>query len=123
MLPDLLRAAGSSSGLTVVDAPPITAAETKLIVSLSRWAVIVVDAHRRESLDQLESTVTQVREAGGEILGVVLNRARLRRSQRQASQYRAVQPRQQGRGPARPAAHAEEATDARPALEGDPVQP
>jgi succinoglycan biosynthesis transport protein ExoP len=87
-LPELL-AESAAGDLSVVDAPPISSAETKLIVSLSRWAIVVVDAHRRDALDNLEDTVSQVREAGGEVLGIVLNRSRVRRAQRRASEYTA----------------------------------
>jgi polysaccharide biosynthesis transport protein len=87
-LPELL-AESAAGDLSVVDAPPISTAETKLIVSLSRWAIVVVDAHRRDALDNLEDTVNQVREAGGEVLGIVLNRARVRRAQRRANEYTA----------------------------------
>lgn len=105
----------AAAGLAIVDAPPIMAAETKLIISLTRWAVVVVDAHRRDALDDLEETVTQVRDAGGEVLGIVLNRARIGRAQRRANAYGTGPVIQQRRTPAR----GEQRPEDRPVRAGD----
>jgi Mrp family chromosome partitioning ATPase len=72
-LPELLRDPPAPANLTVVDAPPIGAPETKLIVALTDRVIVVVDASRRDTLQAFGDTVRQIEDAGGELLGVVLN--------------------------------------------------
>lgn len=97
-LPRVLAGLTGPDRLVVVDAPPLLgAAETRLIMQQTTAVILVLDVSRRSALDELEKTLRQVVESGAEVLGVVLNRARIRRSHaRQVQQYYAVRPAPQG---------------------------
>jgi Mrp family chromosome partitioning ATPase len=75
-LPKVAGPAERDGSVVIVDGPPVHAVETKIITGLTGWAIIVVDARRRDAFESLESTVLQLRQSGTEILGVVLNRQR-----------------------------------------------
>lgn len=82
-MPAVAHAARDSDALLLVDCPPILgAAEGRYIVSVVDAVVVVVDARRGLALEDLEETLRQVRETGGTVLGVVLNRARLARTRK-----------------------------------------
>ena len=70
----------------VVDAPPLGMAETPLIVATTRWAVLVVDGPT-ERFDDVEAAVHELRGAGATFIGVVVNRARVRRSRHALASY------------------------------------
>jgi tyrosine-protein kinase len=74
-LPQMITRIGSDAW-TVIDAPDVEAAETRLVVSLSRATVLVADVSRATFLDDVDQAVREVRGAGGDVLGVVLNRTR-----------------------------------------------
>jgi polysaccharide biosynthesis transport protein len=77
----LLRAPGGSDRLTVVGTPPLDVVDSRLVASMTGAAIVVVDAGRRAALTALEQGVARLRDAGVEVLGVVLVRRprRLRR--------------------------------------------
>lgn len=78
-LPRLLDAHSGSDRLVLVDTPPINSvAETVIAAALTRHVILVVEARRRDLVD-LERAVLQLREAGANLLGVVINRASKRR--------------------------------------------
>lgn len=89
VIPTLLGEVASPTGIILVDSPPILgAAESKLLVSATDAAIVVVDARSRNLLEDLVDTVQQIHDAGGSVLGVVVNRARMsRRQMRKISEY------------------------------------
>jgi capsular exopolysaccharide synthesis family protein len=73
--------------LVVVDSPPIEgAAEAMSIAAMTKWVILVIDARRRDFVD-IERSILDLREHGGEILGVVINRSRVRRSKETERYY------------------------------------
>lgn len=79
-LPRLLEAHDGPDRLLVVDTPPVNSvAETVIAAALTRHVVLVVEARRRD-LAEIERAVLALREAGANLLGVVINRAARRRN-------------------------------------------
>jgi Mrp family chromosome partitioning ATPase len=79
-VPRLLNDLHESERTLIVDCPPLSgAAETKILVAKSDAVVLVVDA-RRFDPDGLEHALAQLRASGANVLGIVLNRVRRRRS-------------------------------------------
>lgn len=86
-LPRILDAVSTPMNLTLVDAPPIAgAAETVLMSAMTRSVVLVVDVRRNQPED-IERVLVQLRDAGADVLGVVLNRVRFSRARRTAERY------------------------------------
>ncbi len=78
-LPRLLRALGESDRTVVLDCPPIMGvAESTILVAKADAVVLVVDA-RRPNFKTLQQGVVQIRESGGNVVGIVLNRVRRHR--------------------------------------------
>lgn len=79
-VPRLLAALHESDRTVVLDCPPLTGvAETKILVARADAVVLVVDA-RRFDPERLEHGLAQLRTTGTDIVGIVLNRVRRRRS-------------------------------------------
>lgn len=75
-LPRLLRALHESDRTVVLDCPPITGvAESTILVAKADAVVLVVDA-RKPNFEALTHGLAQIRESGGNVVGVVLNRVR-----------------------------------------------
>ena len=77
-VPRLLRALRESDRTVVLDCPPIIGvAETTILVAKADAVVLVVDA-RKFSFENLERSLAQIRAAGANVVGIVLNRVRRR---------------------------------------------
>jgi polysaccharide biosynthesis transport protein len=77
-LPRLLRALRESDRTVVLDCPPITGvAESTILVAKADAVVLVIDA-RKPNFETLQLGLAQIRESGGNVVGVVLNRVRRR---------------------------------------------
>ena len=77
-MPRLLRALRESDRTVVLDCPPIMGvAETTILVAKADAVVLVVDA-RKPNFESLQHGVAQIRDAGGNVVGIVLNRVRRR---------------------------------------------
>jgi Mrp family chromosome partitioning ATPase len=88
-VPRLLRALRESDRTVVLDCPPITGiAETTILVAKADAVVLVVDA-RRFNFDELEQGLAQLRASGANVVGIVLNRVRRRKT---PTPYRYTQP-------------------------------
>ena len=75
-LPRLLRALRESDRTVVLDCPPIIGvAESTILVAKADAVVLVVDA-RKPNFENLQHGLAQIREAGGNVVGIVLNRVR-----------------------------------------------
>jgi polysaccharide biosynthesis transport protein len=72
----LITSVGDKYDLVVVDVPPLSAtADAALVAAHADSALLVVDA-RRTREREFSETVQAIHLAGGEVLGVVLNRAK-----------------------------------------------
>ena len=79
-VPRLLRALRESDRTVVLDCPSVTGvAETTILAAAADAVVLVVDA-RKFSFDQLEQGLAQLRASGANVVGVVLNRVRRRKT-------------------------------------------
>lgn len=89
VLPAMIEESTLARELIVLDLPPLAgAAEARLAVSMTDAAVVVADVRRKDLLESLDESVQQVQEAGGTVLGIVLNRAKVpRRRRRQIDAY------------------------------------
>jgi polysaccharide biosynthesis transport protein len=89
VLPGVIESGVQDGQLVVLDLPPLSgAAEASLAVSMTQVVVLVVDARRKDVMESLEESVQLIQEAGGVVLGIVLNRARVsRRRRRQMASY------------------------------------
>ena len=77
-LPRLLRALRESDRAVVLDCPPIRGvAETTILVAKADAVVLVVDA-RKPNFESLQQGLAEIRESGGNVVGIVLNRVRRR---------------------------------------------
>lgn len=86
-LPRLLESLESAAKLVIVDAPPLGgAAETSLIAAMTKHVILVVDA-RRNHPEDIERSLAQLHQSGAEVLGVVVNRARVRGHRQTSQQY------------------------------------
>lgn len=83
-IPQILEA--ESDRLVLIDTPPSFTPETTTIATMIDAVVIVLDGRRRQP-SELEALVQDLRLAGTEILGVVINRARVKRSRHAAGYY------------------------------------
>ncbi len=78
-VPRLLNALHESERTVVLDCPPLAGvAETRILVAKADAVLFVVDA-RKFDPDRLEQGLAQLRSAGANVAGVVLNRVRRRR--------------------------------------------
>ena len=78
-MPRLLRALRESDRTVVLDCPPITGvAETTILVAKADAVVLVVDA-RKFNFESLEHGLAEIRAAGANVVGIVLNRVRRRK--------------------------------------------
>jgi len=88
-VPRLLRALRESDRTVVLDCPPIVGiAETTILVANADAVVLVVDA-RKFNFENLDQALAQLRAAGANVVGVVLNRAR---RPKMSSEYRFDRP-------------------------------
>ena len=79
-VPRLLRALRESDRTVVLDCPPMVGvAETTILVAKADAVILVVDA-RKFSFESLEHGVAQIRASGANVVGIVLNRVRRRKS-------------------------------------------
>jgi capsular exopolysaccharide synthesis family protein len=86
-LPKLLSELERPGRLVMVDAPPLEGvAETNLIAAMTRAVILVVDA-RRHNAQAVEHAMYRLHEAGTRVVGVVINRAKLSKAERQISEY------------------------------------
>jgi capsular exopolysaccharide synthesis family protein len=86
VLPDILAA--YDDALILVDMPPVLAtAEAVLVATMTKAVILVVDA-RHGDPEELEQVIHDLRRTGTDVLGVVLNRAKLKRSRRTDAYYR-----------------------------------
>lgn len=87
-LPRLLEWHDSNpSQLVIVDSPPLGAtAEAGLIAAMTKHVILVVNA-RRNHPEDIEHSLAQLHQAGAEVLGVVVNRARARRHRQTSQRY------------------------------------
>lgn len=83
--PRLLGMLEGPGRLVLVDCPPLLVAEATLISVVTGAAVLVVDISRRDP-DEVTRALGELRQAGVDVIGVVLNRSR-RRSRRRDSEY------------------------------------
>jgi capsular exopolysaccharide synthesis family protein len=89
---ELLRAAipqiadAHEDHLVLIDTPPMFTPETTTVATMIDAVVVVLDGSSRNSTE-LETLVQDLRLAGADILGVVINRARVKRSRRAAAYY------------------------------------
>jgi Mrp family chromosome partitioning ATPase len=82
----------TEADFVLVDTPPLlTAPEAALAATISKSLLLVVDA-RRANPEQLEEVLHEIDRAGAEILGVVMNRTKLRRFPRKSPYYYAYTP-------------------------------
>ncbi|MDP9070449.1 MAG: hypothetical protein M3N68_04030 [Actinomycetota bacterium] len=78
-LPRLLDFHPGPERIVLVDTPPVNSvAETVIAAAMTRHVILVVEARRRDLAD-LERAVLQLRGAGANLLGVVINRIAKRR--------------------------------------------
>jgi capsular exopolysaccharide synthesis family protein len=79
-VPRLLRALRESDRTVVLDCPPmIGVAETTILVTKADAVILVVDA-RKFSFESLEHGLAQIRASGANVVGIVLNRVRRRKT-------------------------------------------
>jgi capsular exopolysaccharide synthesis family protein len=79
-VPRLLRALRESDRTVVLDCPPMVGvAETTILVAKADAVILVVDA-RRFNFENLEHGLAQIRASGANVVGIVLNRVRRRRT-------------------------------------------
>lgn len=78
-VPRLLSALHEPNRTVVVDCPPLSGvAETRILVANADAVVLVVDS-RKYDPDRMEHSVGQLRSAGANVAGIVLNRVRRRK--------------------------------------------
>jgi capsular exopolysaccharide synthesis family protein len=73
--PRLLDALERSDRLVLVDSPPMAVAEATLIAVMTRAVVLVVDSAKRDPAE-IERALSELRQAGADVLGVVVNRVK-----------------------------------------------
>jgi capsular exopolysaccharide synthesis family protein len=85
-VPVLLDALGQAGRIILVDSPPLAGvAESSVVASVAGAVLLVIDARRPDFLD-IERAIGDLRDKGAEVLGVVINRTRIRR-RREAERY------------------------------------
>lgn len=97
--PRLLGALEAPDRLVLVDSPPMLVAEATLIAVMTGAAVLVIDISKRDP-DHVAKALGELRQAGVDVIGVVLNRS-ARRMSRQGSEYYYHYLRDQRRRPSR----------------------
>ncbi len=83
-LPRVLAALATDGRTIVVDAPPLRGAPESSIVVAQTHHVILVVSNDQTDLDTLSDAVARINEAGGILLGIVINRVPRRRLRRDA---------------------------------------
>jgi len=74
--------------LVIVDAPPLEGiAESRTIAAATGAVILVVDARRRRDLSEIERAFHMVHSTGADLLGVVINRSRVRRARENMRYY------------------------------------
>lgn len=71
-LPQLLQALHEPDRLTIVSTPPVDVVDSKLVASMTGAMVVVADLGSRPALPALQRLVAECRDAGADVLGVVL---------------------------------------------------
>lgn len=71
-LSHLLEATDDQDRLTVVSTAPVDVVDSKLVASMTGAAIVVADLARRSKLAALEQGLKELRDAGVEVLGLVL---------------------------------------------------
>ena len=122
--PRVLGALEASDRFTIVDSPPLVVAETVLLAAMTRSVVLVVDVGQRDP-DDIGEALAELRQAGANVLGVVLNRSKRRSRRRGAEYYYQHRPQQKllrsGKGPGRkPTSEPAVETSAAPPRPGPP---
>ena len=84
--PRLLGVLEASRRFTIVDSPPLLVAETVLLAAMTKSVILVVDASQRDPED-IGRALAEIRQAGADVLGIVLNRSRRRPPRRGAEYY------------------------------------
>ncbi len=77
-LPDVLAAV--SDRMVLIDTPPILAAAESMLIAMMAKNVILVIDRKGHSYEDIERVLHELRRAKAEVLGVVVNRAKVRRS-------------------------------------------
>jgi capsular exopolysaccharide synthesis family protein len=76
--------AGVSEAFVLVDSPPVLSAETTTIATVVDAMILVIDG-RRAKPEHVERTLRELELVGTRVLGVVINRARVRRPKRSSA--------------------------------------
>lgn len=85
-VPLLIDALGDRNRVILVDAPPLVGvAESSVVASVAGAVLLVIDARRPDFVD-IERALVELREKGADVLGVVINRTRIRR-RRESERY------------------------------------
>ena len=83
-LPRVLNELATDGRTIVVDAPPLRGApESSIVVAQTRHVILVV-SNDQTDLDTLSDAVARINEAGGVLLGIVINRVPRRKLRRDA---------------------------------------
>jgi capsular exopolysaccharide synthesis family protein len=77
-LPQVLNAV--SDRMVLIDTPPILAAAEAMLIAMMAKNVILVIDRKGHSYEDIERVLHELRRAKAEVLGVVVNRAKVRRS-------------------------------------------
>jgi capsular exopolysaccharide synthesis family protein len=82
--------AAYEDALVLVDMPPVLGtADAMLVASMTRAIILVIDA-RHGDPSEIEQVVHDLQRTGTEVLGVVLNRAKVKRSRRTDAYYKSA---------------------------------
>jgi len=71
-LPQLLQTLHEPDRLTIVNTPPVDVVDSKLVASMTGSMVVVADIGSRATLPALQRLVAECRDAGADVLGIVL---------------------------------------------------
>src|SRR5580765_2475317 len=77
-LPQVLRAV--SDRLVLIDTPPVLAAAEAMLIAMMAKHVIVVIDRKSPAYQDIERVLHELRRANAEVLGLVVNRAKIRRT-------------------------------------------
>jgi Mrp family chromosome partitioning ATPase len=95
-LPGVMDKLAAPGRTIVVDSPPLRGApESSIVVSRAQHVILVV-GHDQTDLDTLSEAVARINEAGGSLLGIVINRVPRRKVRKDA--YPEFSDRRQNRG-------------------------
>lgn len=83
-LPAVLQGVGRTAvELTIVDSPALlSGVESRLVLAVSHQVIVVVDVRRRHAASDLAATITELRDSGCSIVGVVYTNSRTARARR-----------------------------------------